>query len=686
MSNFKDESVGLAIPDGDAAALSLPEIMKARLAAKRAALRPNHRTESYKVEAKDNKPKRTIDPEVTAGLGAGSMESANLYSDQVRFNASGGHGFAAEQGNHLADKLKLKDAIIVGDDNALNGADRVVNGVNIQSKYCATGSRCINSCFDKDGNFRYINSDNSIMQIEVPSDKYEAAVQSMRAKIEAGKIPGVTDPDKATEIVRKGNLTYKQAVNIAKFGTFESITFDAINGIKVGAIAGSLSATIAFGHAILTGKAPKEALQHAAWAGLKVGGTALAISVVTSQLGRTAFEQAFRKVSLKIVEKLSDKVVHALVRAMTGKALTGAAAQKTLAKLLRGNLATLVVTTTIMTVPDVIRIVRGRISGAQLTKNLTTTTVGIGAGYAGWMAGAAYGTLLLPGAGTIVGGAIGSIGASLAAGKASSVVMDQLIIDDSVAMQVIFEQQLILVATDYLLSSEEVDLIVQQIIKYGFDKFLMELHATEENLREHNTYMHLAGLAQKTLSSRPPMKAILGEELTIATAELVGELTASLENAKDIRKTAWADPDPIDSASFAEHFRNEFISNDNEGSEFFWGDKLRTTKGRKKLGNAMAAFGRTHGGVPIHNVLALIDITVFGTGTDGIIITDEAMWVKPFLYDCYKIDFQGFPGDARIVKHDLKLRDYPSASVVSDRLKRDVERVLSLIKRHHKWT
>ncbi len=100
----------------------------------------------------------------------------------------------------------------------------------------------------------------------------------------------------------------------------------------------------------------------------------------------------------------------------------------------------------------------------------------------------------------------------------------------------------------------------------------------------------------------------------------------------------------------------------------------------------MAAFGRTHGGVPIHNVLALIDITVFGTGTDGIIITDEAMWVKPFLYDCYKINFQGFPGDARIVKHDLKLRDYPSASIVSDRLKRDVERVLSLIKRHHKWT
>lgn len=35
--------------------------------------------------------------------------------------------------------------------NALNGADRIVDGIEIQSKYCKTGSRCINECFSEDG-------------------------------------------------------------------------------------------------------------------------------------------------------------------------------------------------------------------------------------------------------------------------------------------------------------------------------------------------------------------------------------------------------------------------------------------------------------------------------------------------------------------------------------------------------
>ena len=68
------------------------------------------------------------------------------------------------------------------------------------------------------------------MQIEVPSDKYDAAVEAMQEKIRKGKIPGVTDPDEAKNIVRKGHFTYEQAKNIAKAGTVESLTYDAVNG------------------------------------------------------------------------------------------------------------------------------------------------------------------------------------------------------------------------------------------------------------------------------------------------------------------------------------------------------------------------------------------------------------------------------------------------------------------------
>ena len=50
------------------------------------------------------------------------------------------------------------DAQIVGDDNAKNGADRIVDGIYIQSKYCATGACCINECFADGGKgtFRYM--------------------------------------------------------------------------------------------------------------------------------------------------------------------------------------------------------------------------------------------------------------------------------------------------------------------------------------------------------------------------------------------------------------------------------------------------------------------------------------------------------------------------------------------------
>ena len=77
------------------------------------------------------------DPSLFAGL----QGSAFNYADNVVMNGSQGHGFAGEKLNNLYDKHSGKDATIIGGDNAKNGADRLVDGVNIQTKYCATGSR-----------------------------------------------------------------------------------------------------------------------------------------------------------------------------------------------------------------------------------------------------------------------------------------------------------------------------------------------------------------------------------------------------------------------------------------------------------------------------------------------------------------------------------------------------------------
>lgn len=47
------------------------------------------------------------------------------------------------------------------------------------------------------------------MQIEVPSDKYDDAVRAMKSRIERGEVPGVSNPNEAENIVRKGSFTYE---------------------------------------------------------------------------------------------------------------------------------------------------------------------------------------------------------------------------------------------------------------------------------------------------------------------------------------------------------------------------------------------------------------------------------------------------------------------------------------------
>ena len=48
----------------------------------------------------------------------------------------------------------------MGRTNKKDGADRLVDGVQIQTKYADSGRKCISDCFDKTtGAFRYFNPD-----------------------------------------------------------------------------------------------------------------------------------------------------------------------------------------------------------------------------------------------------------------------------------------------------------------------------------------------------------------------------------------------------------------------------------------------------------------------------------------------------------------------------------------------
>mgnify|MGYP004652700097 FL=1 len=86
-----------------------------------------------------------------------NLSRAAQQTQMDKFQAAQGHGYAAEQANNLYDFLTGKDAKIVGGDNAKDGPDRMVNGVNIQTKYCHDAASSVQAAFEN-GQCRYVNA------------------------------------------------------------------------------------------------------------------------------------------------------------------------------------------------------------------------------------------------------------------------------------------------------------------------------------------------------------------------------------------------------------------------------------------------------------------------------------------------------------------------------------------------
>lgn len=437
-----------------------------------------------------------------AVLSSGLNESALNYADNVVMKGKQGHGYAAEKINHSHDILTGKDAEIIGDDNAKNGADRLVNGQEIQTKYYQKASKTIDSVFDKTSkNFKYIDKNGQPMQIEVPLDQYDEAIRKMEKKISKGRVPGVSDPRQAKDIVKKGEFTYQQAINVAKFGTIESIVYDASQGVVIGGKAMGISVAISFGIAIWNGDDYNEALKTATYSGLKVGGIAFAGSIATAQLGRTGLEQSLRGTTDYLVKTMGKDAYQLFANALgtSSRQLSGAAAANHLSKIVRGNTVTAIAATAILSTADVYRLVNGKVSGKQVFKNITKTGSSVAGGMGGAMVGATAGTTagavlgsIVPvignaaGAtvgywvGSFIGGFIGGSGVE----KVSGAILDSAIDDDSVEMMKIFEKYFLELSYKYLLTDKEAWVIINIIQKQGLNDILREIYAAE-NRKKH---------------------------------------------------------------------------------------------------------------------------------------------------------------------------------------------------------
>lgn len=375
--------------------------------------------------------------------------AAAWQSGHKVFAAGGqGHGFAAEQVNHKVDQLSGKKATIVGGDNAKNGADRIVDGQQIQSKYCGTAARSVGAAFDgQQGSYRYIDESGKPMQLEVPKDQVADAIRTMEKKIAEGKVPGVSDPEEAGKLIRPGHLTYEQARNITKFGTIESLGYDLAEGVIVGLSAGGISFGITAFVYYLNTKDMKAALRVAVVQFGKTSAKTTLVYVSAQQLHRLQGVQSM--LTVIDAEALSPGIRQFLEKGF-GVSRNG------VSNALRGTIVTSVVLVAVTTGPDLIKLVRGRMSKAQFLKNVAVASSGVAGGVVGSMVGGAAGMSLGP-VGAVVGRVLGGMVGGMASAAIASAVAGTMMEEDRDVIVRIIQRQIEYLARTFILTGDELE-------------------------------------------------------------------------------------------------------------------------------------------------------------------------------------------------------------------------------------
>lgn len=419
-------------------------------------------------------------PRGESGVRAGALAGAELESAQsavfvgqrARANTTSGHGEMAEEAITMLDRLSGLDARVVGRDNARDGADRWVSGEYIQTKYYRSARGSMEACFDAEtGLYRYMR-DGAPMQLEVPSDQYAQVLEGFRKKIEQGRVPGVTDPAAAEEIVRRGRLSYRQAVNLTRPGTIESLLYDARTGAVSCACAMGLSFVATLFLRYRETRDWRASIRGGLGVGAQVFGLSFLQHILISQFARTPMADA----AAGAIEALLDRAeaAPALMDALCALAGQSGVAQATalgrIARMLGGRLAGGAFSLAVFSIPDTYRLAARKISGAQFAKNMGVTLGSLAGGTGGAIAAgaaaakisAAAGTAILPGVGTAVGFAGGLAGGMLGA-KLADLLADILHEDDAERYARLFNAYLAEMMGEYLLDGAEMDALIDDL-------------------------------------------------------------------------------------------------------------------------------------------------------------------------------------------------------------------------------
>ncbi len=350
-------------------------------------------------------------------LGAASVESAsNVESTQwSHMSAARANGWAAEDWNALVDRLCGKNVDKVGISNELNGADRIVNGIKIQTKYCSSAYDSVYNAFDQaTGKFRYPG-----MKLEVPKGQGKDAIRYFAERIRKGDVPGVTDPAEASKWVVEGHCTYEQAAKVAKAGNIESLKYDVMSHAVTCTCLTGLTFVLTYAGCRMKGASQKDAFQCAYKRALATGATYLTVSVAMQQFFRThagrntmawVTKGACKAVEAAYQTEIGRKTITRVASRQMGKQATEHAVKNAATKIVRSNVLMAAATTVAVTVPDIVRSCRGKQSWKETGKNAIVNTAGTAGGWGGAALGAAVGTAICPGIGTTIGGLLGGLG------------------------------------------------------------------------------------------------------------------------------------------------------------------------------------------------------------------------------------------------------------------------------------
>lgn len=417
-------------------------------------------------------------------------------------NSNTGHGIYAENATSFLERLGGNQVSHTGGDNAKNGPDKIVNGYRVQCKYCKTAGSSVGNCFETDTQtgkkiYRYIGPDNKPMLLEVPKDQYDKAVEAMRKRIVNGEVPGVTDPNEASQIIRKGKLTYAQVRNLAKAGTIESLTYDAVTGvISCGAICG-VSALVTFSITFWQTKDKKKAASVALETGLQVFGPSFVGMILASQIARTSIPRLLIPATSSFAKWLDPKIVQSIInafRALLGKnPIYGAAAQNSFAKALRSTVLSQAIIFCATSIPDTIQVISKKISGSQYTKNMLSSVGSIAGGFgSSILAGKTFGKALegKPIVAKVVGTGVAMVGGFIS-GTVVKKLLNLFREDDIIISTRMFNSVVTVMCIDYVLSEEELDTLIKMLDKDSkkMEKVLKGLYQAKHQYYEIERYL-----------------------------------------------------------------------------------------------------------------------------------------------------------------------------------------------------